>query len=50
MINPIVLVVLLGFSICMVVGLITLLQDVVNQNSVRDLEGGPVISDQGAER
>jgi hypothetical protein len=50
MTNPIVLIVLLGFSICMVVGLVTLLQDIVNQSPFPDLSRGSINSDQSAER
>jgi hypothetical protein len=46
---PFVLILLLGFSICMVVGLVTALQDLVKQSSLTNLSRGSIISDQSAE-
>jgi hypothetical protein len=49
--TAIVLLLLLGFSICMVVGLVTVLQSLVNQppEPINEVRQGPVLSDQGVE-
>ena len=49
--TAIVLLLLLGFSICMVVGLVTVLQSLVSQQAepLNEVRQGSVLSDQGVE-
>jgi hypothetical protein len=49
--TAIVLLLLLGFSICMVVGLVTVLQSLINQppEPINDVCQSPVLTDQGVD-
>lgn len=48
--TAIVLLLLLGFSICVVVGLVTVLQSLVKQDSVYGVRQGSILPHRGAER